>query len=232
MPAGMATSCAPQVRITGRTSTTMGKRITEYYKVQRFWSGLIRNKGYQVSKKLDGKDYLDVGCGNNTDPSYVNLDYFWNPGMDVCWDITRKALPFPEGRFSGIYTEHCLEHIALADCERNLKEFHRVLKPGGRLRVIVPDGEMLFGIYHERRNGGTRKMPHESGYSTMMQCINGVFRNHGHQFIYDFETMRLLLERNGFKNVEKMSFQKGHDPRLIKDTASRSEESLYVEAVK
>jgi len=208
------------------------RRITDFYKVQRAISALIRNNTVLTKRGLDHKEYLDVGCGNNTGPDFVNLDYFWNPGIDVCWDITTKALPFGNDRFKGIYTEHCLEHIGLEDCERNIQEFHRILKPGGRVRIIVPDGEMLFEIYHERRNGGDRRMPHEDGYSSMMQSINGVFRNHGHQFIYDFETMRLLLERNGFKNVEKLAYQKGHDPRLIRDTETRSRESLYVEAVK
>lgn len=208
------------------------RRLIDRYKVQLAISALIRNAGWQVRRVPAGKRFLDVGCGTNTHAEFVNLDYIWNPGIDVCWDIVRQAYPFPDERFDGIYTEHCLEHIPLEACERNLREFHRMLRPGGRVRIVVPDGEMLIDIYKDRRNGGSRRMPHEDGYDTMMQCINGVFRNHGHQFIYDLETMRLLLERSGFRNVERMAYKQGRDPALINDSEVRSRESLYVEAVK
>ncbi|HMQ75511.1 MAG TPA: methyltransferase domain-containing protein [Flavobacteriales bacterium] len=211
---------------------TARRRLIDRYKVQLTISALIRNAGWQVRRVPAGKRFLDVGCGTNTHAEFVNLDYIWSPGIDVCWDIVRRTYPFPDGRFEGIYTEHCLEHIPLEACERNLREFHRMLKPGGRVRIVVPDGEMLIDIYKDRRNGGSRRMPHEDGYDTMMQCINGVFRNHGHLFIYDLETMKLLLERSGFRNVERMAYKQGHEAALINDSEVRSRESLYVEAVK
>lgn len=213
-------------------SSASGKRLVDRYRVRLVISRLLRNRYWQARRLPEGKRYLDVGCGGNTHPEFVNLDYIWNPGIDVCWDIVKRAYPFPDNRFEGIYTEHCLEHIPLEACERNLKEFHRMLRPGGRVRIIVPDGELLFEIYRERRAGGQRRMPHEDGYDTMMQAINGVFRNHGHLFIYDFETMRLMLERSGFRNIECLAFKQGHDPALLHDSEMRSRESLYVEAVK
>ena len=210
------------------------RTLTSFTKVQIVIGALIRGRIIFVSqKKIAMLEYLDVGCGpfvNQKD--FVNLDYEWRPGVQVCWDIVRRKYPFPSNRFRGIYTEHCLEHIPLDSLDNNLAEFYRMLMPGGRIRIVVPDGELYFDIYQRQKLGSAEKMPYQEAYISPMARINGLFRNHGHQFIYDFETMRLLLERNGFKNVEKMSFQQGHDPRLIKDTASRSEESLYVEAVK
>ena len=61
---------------------------------------------------------------------FINLDYLWVPSMDVCWDIVAKKYPFPDASMEGIYTEHCLEHIPYDKCIENLKEFHRLLKPG------------------------------------------------------------------------------------------------------
>jgi hypothetical protein len=65
-----------------------------------------------------------------------------------------------------------------------------------------------------------------------MHRINGVFRNHGHLFIYDFDTFRILLEEVGFKNIVKQTFQVGKLQALLIDTESRRSESLYVEAEK
>lgn len=213
-------------------SSAGSRRLVDRYRVRLAISRVLRNMPWQAGRVGEDKRYLDVGCGDNTHEAFVNLDYIWNPGIDVCWDIVKKPFPFPDNRFEGIYTEHCLEHIPLDACQRNLQEFHRMLKPGGRVRIIVPDGELLFNIYHERRNGGDRRLPHEDGYDTMMQAINGVFRNHGHLFIYDFETMKLMLERAGFHEIECMSYRQGRLPELVHDSEVRSRESLYVEAVK
>jgi hypothetical protein len=75
-------------------------------------------------------------------------------------------------------------------------------------------------------------MPYEETYISPMHRINGIFRNYGHQFIYDFETARLLLEEAGFTEITKQSFGKGRLDALLKDSKHREHESLYVEAVK
>lgn len=49
----------------------------------------------------------------------------------------RGALPFPTGSIESIVTHHCFEHVA-GGFVRLMDECHRVLKPGGLLRVIVP----------------------------------------------------------------------------------------------
>jgi predicted SAM-dependent methyltransferase len=55
--------------------------------------------------------------------------------MDM--DITR-SLPFATDTVSKILIEHCLEHVDSCDGMRFLIEAHRVLEPGGVLRICVP----------------------------------------------------------------------------------------------
>jgi hypothetical protein len=62
--------------------------------------------------------------------------------------------------------------------------------------------------------------------------VNRIFREHGHQFIYDFSTMAAMLEKTGFVGVRKARFGDGANPSLILDTPGRVVESLYVEAQK
>ena len=150
----------------------------------------------------------------------------------MCWDIVKRAYPFPENRFRGIYTEHCLEHIGLDDLKKNLAEFYRLLKPGGRVRIVVPDGELYLDLYQKQKQGENVKMPYQEFYVSPMARINGLFRNHGHQFIHDFETFRILLAEVGFKDIAKCSFMQGVEPILLKDSEYRRNESLYVEACK
>lgn len=113
-----------------------------------------------------------------------------------------------------------------------MKEIYRVLKPNGVLRLIMPDGEIYLDIYQKRKNGEVVKMPYEDGYISTMHRINGIFRNHGHQFIYDFNTVELILKDCGFVEIKKEQFNRGRDKHLLRDTAYRSVESLYVEAAK
>jgi len=208
------------------------RSFTDFGKVQNIIGNIKRNRISQISNSLSSKLYLDVGCGLNSHENFVNMDYHWTPNVDVCWDITTKKYPFPNNRFEGIFTEHCLEHISFEDCKKNLFEFFRVLKSGGVLRIVVPDGELYLDIYERRKKGEKVAMPYEDGYISPMHRINGVFRNHGHLFIYDFDTFRILLEEVGFKNIVKQTFQVGKLQALLIDTESRRSESLYVDAEK
>ena len=209
------------------------RKITSYTKVQTVISDLIRCKpAFIKRKRIEGLALLNVGCGPFPDKSFINLDYCWTPEIDICWDITRKPYPIESASMDGIYTEHCLEHIRFKDFEYNMHEFFRLLKPGGNLRIIMPDGEIYLDIYQRRKNGEQIRMPHEETYLTPMARINGIFRNHGHQFIYDFDTVKKLLEKAGFKDIKKETYLHGRDKRLLIDTESRAIESLYVEATK
>ncbi len=110
-------------------------------------SNALRNRSYQArSERLAGRRYLDVGCGFHTNPGFINLNYDWNRGVDLCWDVS-KGFPLEDATLDGIFTEHCLEHLPLSVTDDVLAEFRRMLRPGGTVRVIVPDGELYLSRY-------------------------------------------------------------------------------------
>jgi predicted SAM-dependent methyltransferase len=206
--------------------------------VRALISSCLRNrKLFFDREKIARTAYLDIGCGSNTSAEFLNLDYYWNPGVDLCWDVTR-GLPLADASMRGIYTEHCLEHLPVTVVFDLLRECCRVLEPGGRFRIVVPDGEIYLSCYVRTLAGDlSARLPYEQfdqfrGRYTPMFSVNRIFRDHGHRFIYDFATMRLLLEEAGFVNITKQTFQQGADPMLLRDTADRQIESLYVEAAK
>ena len=175
---------------------------------------------------------LNVGCGFNPKDNFINLNYEWNPGIDICWDITAERIPLPSDSLEGVYTEHCLEHIPFEKCVETVKEFYRLLKPGGTVRIIVPDGQIYFDLYQAKKTDKSVQLPYAENEETPAISINRIFRGHGHLFIYDFETFALLLQKAGFRDIKKESYGTGRDSRLLIDQAHRAVESLYVEATK
>ena len=78
---------------------------------------------------------LNLGCGRDIRPGYVNLDSADLPGVDVVHDLSRLPLPFEDGRFDHVLCNDVLEHL---DYPPVLGEIHRVLRPGGRVEVRSP----------------------------------------------------------------------------------------------
>ena len=210
-----------------RTRISFTRSPLDYSKVQRLVSRLIRNRPAQLRRlRISELTYLNAGCGPNVRTDFVNLDYQWRPGV-LCWDLT-TTLPFPSDSLAGIYTEHCLEHITMAQCRKALAEFKRVLKPGGTLRVVVPDGELYLNLYHKAQ-GEVVAFPYQLDGQTPMECVNDVFMRHGHRFIYDYPTLAKLLAESGFSSIQRASFCEGRDPQLLIDSPTRACESLYAE---
>ncbi len=215
--------------------------MDSYAKVRALVGNLVRNRSFQLRpERLGGLAYLDLGCGPNTHVNFVNLDYLWHPGIDVCWDVAR-GLPFPDRRFSGIFSEHCLEHFPLPAAVKLLSEMQRVLAPGGIARIIVPDGELYLRTYVEQREGRTaNRFPFQDREAmeelwTPMWSVNRVFYQDreslfGHRVIYDAPLLEALLRKCGFTWVERRAFGQGRDTGLLIDTPGRKAESLYLEA--
>lgn len=212
------------------TSVSFRRSLWSYTKVRRLRSALIRNRRIFMNLKSDGA-YLDIGCGPNIRSENINLDYAWQPGIDICCDITR-GLPLPDNYVAGIFSEHCIEHISLERALGVFREMHRVLRQGGRVRIVVPDLQIYLSKYELKQS-----MPYASedaieGIYTPAMSINRIMRAHGHQFIYDYETLRMMLYARGFVEINKREFGDSADRALLLDTPERAIKSLYIEASK
>jgi predicted SAM-dependent methyltransferase len=212
---------------------SFNRSLTDSWKVRTYYGALARSRNFQARRaSLKSKVYLNAGCGPNIKPNFINLDYNWAPGIDLCWDL-RKRLPFADASINGVYSEHCLEHLTYGDCLNALREFKRVLRPNGTLRVVVPDAELYFDLYQKHKAGEQVSFPYiptpPPKDFTPLMAINRVFREPGHLYAYDAATLGQALEQSGFKNVEKTGFMEGRDPVLLIDTPERAIESLYVE---
>ena len=186
---------------------------------------------------------INLGSGGRGKPGWINVDVFPAPGVTCTFDC-RKRLPFADHTARGIYTEHFFEHIDYTEeAPHFLSECHRVLKPGGVLRIVVPDAEKYIRAYCEAGWDAVSRVrgldaEHfdtyaECRYHTKMELLNEVFRQaFEHKFAYDFETLAFLLGKYGFSRVVHQEYRRSLLTDLCIDQERRASESLYVDAVK
>jgi predicted SAM-dependent methyltransferase len=175
---------------------------------------------------------VQLGAGQDMHPDFVNADFFRvpllmsRPRPDWSMDITRP-LRCPTACVDGIFTQHTLEHISPRQVLALLRECRRVLKPGGCMRVVVPDGER-----YALAVGGLARMPdHGRSYALPIEGLRAVSQDFGHRSLWSPELMRRYLVAAGFRQVQVEAFRRGRDRRLLLDTEMRRDESLFVEGV-
>jgi len=187
---------------------------------------------------------VNVGCGKNPIPGWINLDVVSYPGV-YFWDC-RSGLPFSNAAVAAIYSEHFFEHLdAETEASAFLQECLRCLQPQGILRLVVPDAGAYLRAYNgswevlaqmrplERTAEGWRDNRLGWIYQTKMQFMNAIFRQRTeHKYAYDAETLLLALRQTGFANATVQQFGISMDPEMARDSDDRRSESLYVEAVK
>lgn len=90
---------------------------------------------------------LNLGCGHKKLPGYVNVD-MPNPrgSADLELDLTRP-LPYGDSTVDEIVSYHVIEHFDRWLVDDILKDWSRVLKPGGTIALECPCLDKILGIF-------------------------------------------------------------------------------------
>ncbi len=90
---------------------------------------------------------LNLGGRGTKIPGFLTVDLSPEHDVDIKADVSK--LPFEDGSVSEIYSSHILEHFPHVKTNEVLKEWHRVLIPGGRIYIAVPDFHRTIELYNE-----------------------------------------------------------------------------------
>lgn len=95
---------------------------------------------------MERRDYLNVGCGQKFHSAWTNVD-MRSDSPHVQAHNLLNGFPYGDNQFAVVYHSQVLEHFPKENAPRFLAECLRVLRPGGVLRVVVPDLENIVMEY-------------------------------------------------------------------------------------
>ncbi len=94
---------------------------------------------------------VNLGCGPRVHPRWVNMDLV--PLHELVKPVNlSEPLPFADRSVDVIYHSHVLEHLSRVQGNQFIRECHRILRPDGILRVVVPDLAILARNYVDNLN--------------------------------------------------------------------------------
>ena len=93
---------------------------------------------------------LNIGAGDSKIPGFIPIDAKFGD------DATK--LNYEDESVDEVYASHVLEHIHHSRVEATVAEWVRVLKPGGRIRICIPDFERIDRERRADPDGFTDKL--------------------------------------------------------------------------
>lgn len=141
---------------------------------------------------------LHLGCGKRHIPGFIHIDAIDFPHVDHIAAIDNLSF-ISDDTVDLIYNCHVLEHFKRRDVEKVLCEWKRTLKPGGILRISVPDFASLCEIYHR--------------YDKRLELVIGAlfggqdYLYNIHYNVFDYQTLSDILKAVGFTQIRRYDWR-------------------------
>lgn len=148
-----------------------------------------------------------------------------------------KGLPVADGSCDAIYCSHVLEHLALRDLRAALRNTHRILKPSGLFRLVMPDLEHLAEKYISSEMDdacSTFMVDAHLGWAERPRGLLGFARmwlgSSLHLWLWDFKGIAVELRDAGFRDIRRAQYGDSTQPAFCTaESPGRWENSLGVE---
>lgn len=198
---------------------------------------------------------VNFGCGDSATPGCLNIDgsltvllarlpvpaRLFGPRQDFVRAIRSKGIKWCTARrlklkaesIDGFYASHVLEHLSRRDAASLLTRVLLWLRPGGVLRLVLPDLRQAAGLYI-KGDLKTDEFVERTGLAIDSRPWWSVIFGHScHRWMYDSERIVEMLAQIGYLNIEICSFGVSRlAPLGALDIQARRQESLYVEGIR
>lgn len=195
---------------------------------------------------IDWSVYLKIKSTpilNTLIPFFMNSERrarYKNLPQNILVHDLSKGIPFADNTIKAVYNSHILEHIDRDKAHLFLKEANRVLIPGGIIRIVVPDLELLIKRYldhiqkcddnvdevakHDeyidpileqsvrREAVGTKKQNKIRRYIENLILGDARQRGETHQWMYDRHNLSSLLLQCGYNDIKIMTYTTSEIP--------------------
>ena len=185
------------------------------YRAAFTWPSLIHDyvAGHAVRK-------LQIGAGANNLQGWLNTDI--EPGPGQAYLDATKTFPLASQSFRYVFSEHVIEHLNYDEGLRMLRECHRILSPGGKIRIATPDLLKFIGLFQSERTDAMRAyMEGKAAWHGWAKgpspsfILNAEMRGAGHQFLYDPATLTSRLSEAGFRDIRQCAPGSSDDAELL-----------------
>lgn len=146
-------------------------------------------------EKFDsGRINVHVGCGDKEHDNFINIDGYPYKNVHYVSNISTLGM-FKDESIDLIYASHCLEHFEYNAVPKVLDNWYSKIKPGGYLRLSVPDFALLVDISNQH---GVEKI--------LPQLLGGQENKFNyHLSAFDREYLEKLLLATGFVEINTWS---------------------------
>jgi len=214
---------------------------------------------------------LNLGCGSIRPGGWINTDGSWNANIQripvigkvisrifhtVSYDNDNltymnlnKRWNYSDNSVDIVYASHLFEHLSLGSADLFLSEAYRSLKPGGVIRLVVPDLYKICKKYISEYEKGTShttdfimwaiNMHREGQYGGKIPLWKKIVLEiqgypHQHKYMYDEKSLAEKMQQSGFQNIQSFVYGESEYIREIKDVEGDKESylSVYLEAKK
>lgn len=189
-------------------------------KIWAVWAVLVQNRLNLYRNRRKNKRKLEIGPGNQRIHDFETLSIVAGRVVDYVFDCSRR-LPFPDDTFEVVYASHVLEHVPWYQVERTLREWTRILTPGGALELWVPDAEKICTAFLDAELHGDVYIHRDGWYRYNDErdpCLwaSGRIFSYGdgtgapasenwHRAVFSRRYLKATLERLGLEDVKEMS---------------------------
>ena len=201
---------------------------------------------------------LNLGCADTVVPGWINVDYAIGAriarlpvlgflvrrtrlfNLDWSSDIfihdLSKVFPWSNESVKYIYCSHTFEHFSREHGRRLLSECYRVLKPGGIVRIVVPD------LAYQVRRYLSNELPAEKfveelgvlyglGGSPLKKALSP-FLQFPHKCMYDNHALQRVVRSAGFEVAARAPFDSDIDDIECIELRRRTENAVIIEGIK